>query len=60
MFSQAIIHVRQLREDLQRERDRHDQYMKSSSEKMEKEREKIREACLAEANVLTKQVNYGI
>ena len=54
---QAIIHVQQLKDDLQKERDRHDQYMKSTSEKMEKERENVRQACLVEANKLSKQVN---
>ena len=57
---QAIIHVQQLKDDLQKERDRHDQYMKSSSEKMEKERENVRQACLVETNNLSKQVNYSI
>ena len=56
-FFQAIIHVQQLKDDLQKERDRHDQYMKSTSEKMEKERENVRQACLVEANKLSKQVN---
>ena len=54
---QAIIHVQQLKDDLQKERDRHDQYMKSTSEKMEKERENVRQACLVEANKLSKRVN---
>ena len=54
---QAIIYVQQLKDDLQKERDRHDQYMKSTSEKMEKERENVRQACLVEANKLSKQVN---
>ena len=54
---QAIIHVQQLKDDLQKERDRHDQYMKSTSEKMEKERENVRQACLVEADKLSKQVN---
>ena len=54
---QAIIHVQQLKDDLQKERDRHDQYMKSTSEKMTKEREHVRQACLVEANKLSKQVN---
>ena len=54
---QAIIHVQQLKDDLQKERDRHDQYMKSTSEEMEKERENVRQACLVEANKLSKQVN---
>jgi len=56
--SQAIIHVRQLKEDLQKERERHDNYMKSSSEKMEKEREKVREACREEVSGLVKQVCF--
>ena len=54
---QAIIHVQQLKDDLQKERDRHDQYMKSTSEKMEKERENVRQTCLVEANKLSKKVN---
>lgn len=59
-FPQAIIHVRQLKEDLQKERERHDNYMKSSSEKMEKERENVREACREEVGGLVKQVNFNI
>ena len=58
-FPQAIIHVRQLREDLQRERERHEQFMKLSSEKMDEEREKVREACLAETKLLNKQVRQS-
>ena len=54
---QAIIHVQQLKDDLQKERNRHDQYMKSTSEKMEKERENVRQTCLVEANKLSKKVN---
>ena len=54
---QAIIHVQQLKDDLQKQRGRHDQYMKSTSEKMEKERENVRQACLVEADKLSKQVN---
>ena len=50
--------MRQLKEDLQKERERHDNYMKSSSEKMEKEREKLREACREEVSALVKQVNF--
>lgn len=57
-YPQAIIHVRQLEEDLQKERERHDNYMKSSSEKMEKEREKVREACREEVSGLVKQVSF--
>lgn len=52
-----MIHVRQLKEDLRKERERHDNYMKSSGEKMEKEREKVREACREEVSGLVKQVN---
>jgi len=59
-FPQAIIHVRQLKEDLQKERERHHNYMKSSSEKMEKERENVREACREEVGGLVKQVNFTI
>ena len=59
-FPQAMIHVRQLKEDLQKERERHDNYMKSSSEKMEKERENVREACREEVGGLVKQVNFNI
>lgn len=54
--AEAIIHVRQLKEDLQKERHRYDNYMKSSSEKMEKEREKLREACREEVSGLVKQL----
>ena len=57
-YPQAIIHVRQLKEDLQKERERHDNYMKSSSEKTEKEREKLRETCREEVRGLVKQVNF--
>ena len=57
-FPQAIIHVRQLKEDLQKGRERHDNYMKSSSEKMEKERENVREACREEVGALVKQVSF--
>ncbi|XP_068681443.1 serologically defined colon cancer antigen 8 homolog [Montipora foliosa] len=54
--AEAIIHVRQLREDLHRERERHEQYMKLSSEKMGKERQNIRDACRAETDKLNKQL----
>ncbi|KAL9953421.1 hypothetical protein ACROYT_G040840 [Oculina patagonica] len=57
--AEAIIHVRQLREDLQKERERHDKYMKLSSEKMEKEREKVREACREEVSGLVKQLELS-
>ena len=56
-FFQAIIQVRQLKEYWHKERERHDQYMKLSNEKLEKEREKIREANQVERNNLNKQVN---
>ena len=49
--------MQQLKDDLQKQRDRHDQYMKSTSEKMEKERDNLRQACLVEADKLSKQVN---
>ena len=55
-----MIHVRQLKEDLQKERERHDNYIKSASEKIEKEREKVREACRDEVSGLVKQVNWHI
>ncbi|KAM7443717.1 centrosome cycle [Porites harrisoni] len=58
--AEAIIHVQQLKDDLQKERDRHDQYMKSTSEKMEKERENVRQACLVEANKLSKRLEQSI
>ena len=54
---QAIIQVRQLKEYWHKERERHDQYMKLSNEKLEKEREKMREAYQSETNILSKQVN---
>ena len=57
-YPQAIIHVRQLKEDLQKERERHDNYMKSSSEKMEKERETLRDACREEVSGLVNQLNF--
>ena len=49
--------MQQLKDDLQKQRDRHDQYMKSTSEKMEKERENVRQACLVGANKLSQKVN---
>lgn len=54
--AEAIIHVRQLREDLRKGRERHENNMRMFSEKMDKEREKVKEACWEEVSGLNKQI----
>ena len=49
-------HVRQLREDLGKERERHDNTKRVFSEKMDMERKKVQEACREEVSGLVKQV----
>lgn len=54
--AEAIIHVRQLREDLRKERERHENSMRMFSEKMDMERKKVQEACREEVSGLVKQI----
>ena len=51
--------MRQLREDLRKGRERHDYNMRMFSEKMDKEREKVKEACWEEVSGLNKQVRLN-
>lgn len=54
--AEAIIHVRQLREDLRKERERHENSMRMFGEKMDMERKKVQEACREEVSGLVKQI----